>query len=135
MRSDIFSLGAVLYHVLSYGEEVFDDDEHKYIYNVNNNVMDTSRLLVSNPETTEHLIKLMLNNERCRRPTIWQVADHPCWKETEVECFFGEFDGLTKKIHKKVSSKSSEIVPKSNSIEQMNIWLSTALQWIFDFCD
>ena len=91
MRSDIFSLGAVLYHVLSYGEEVFGDDEHKYIYNVNNNIMDTSRLLVTNPKTTEHLIKLMLHNERCRRPAICEVADHPCWKGTEIECCFGEF--------------------------------------------
>ena len=120
MRSDISSLGAVLYHVLSYGEEVFGDDEHKYIYNVNNNVMDTSRLLVANPRTTEHLIKLMLSNERCRRPTIWQVADHPCWKGTEVECCFGEFNRL---------GRTSRTFPANEHL------VANFGPSIFDFCE
>lgn len=89
-RTDIFSLGAVLLHVLSNGNEVFGNDEHASVYNVMNDFTDTSGLLVDNPIATEHLIKCMIKKERCCRPNIWEVFDHPCWHGREVKCDFGK---------------------------------------------
>ena len=91
LKSDIFSLGAVFFHLLSNGEGVFGNDEHEYVINVKNKELNMSGLLVRNPKPTEHLISHMLSNERCRRPSIWRVENHPCWRGSKEECNFGEF--------------------------------------------
>ena len=92
LKSDIFSLGVVIYFVLSNGKSPFGDDFHLWIHKMKERKTDFSQLLILNPKATGHLITLMLSDERCRRPSIWQVADHPCWTGDEMECDFGEFE-------------------------------------------
>jgi len=90
LKTDIFSLGALFHFIFSNCESLFGADELKIDLNIKNGVLDFSRLLVPNPNTLKHLLRSMLSAERQRRPSIWQIADHPFWTEKEVECNFGE---------------------------------------------
>ena len=92
LKSDTFSLGAVLYYLLSNGKSPLGDENTLWIHKTRNGEIDLSTLLVPNAKSFQHLIQLMLSKDRCRRPSIWQVAEHPCWTGNDVEYDFGELD-------------------------------------------
>lgn len=91
LKSDIYSLGVLLYFLLSYGESPFGVNEDLWDHNVISGRIELARLRVENPETSKHLIQSMLASDRCHRPSIWQVEAHPCWSGEEADCSFGEF--------------------------------------------
>ena len=91
LKSDIFSLGVVLCFVMSNGKSPFGDDITLWNKKTRDGQIDLPDLLVSNVKTLQHLLKLMLDMDRCRRPSIWQVDAHPCWTGNDVESSIGEF--------------------------------------------
>lgn len=98
LKSDIFSLGALFYYLLSDGESPFGVQSDLWDHHTRMGIIDVSKSKVSNPTTTEHLIKLMLSHDRRLRPSIWQVVSHPCWSGGDCNCGFGKFKYLVESI-------------------------------------
>lgn len=101
LRTDCYSLGALFYFLLSNGGSPFGPHVDMWEFNSKHARIDIPDLQVPDVETATHLLKCMLFEDRCRRPSIWDIQDHPFWFGKTIKDNFGEskFPFLKPKIN------------------------------------
>jgi serine/threonine protein kinase len=83
--TDVFSLGAVFYFVLTNGKHAFGEDKYNQQIKIQKNECEIDNSL---SVLQIHLIKSMINHDSNLRPTIHHIMRHPNWWEIQRKIGF-----------------------------------------------
>jgi serine/threonine-protein kinase/endoribonuclease IRE1 len=132
-ENDIFSLGCVIYFVLTRGKHPFSLNEESLLQNNYN----LSELKDEKNQIFVHLIERMIQNEKSERPSIEIVLKHPMfWKPEKVLQFYTDIKNLFHAKNEKVmeTPKFKNIQSKVKLDMKNKKSLVFGKNWLNKFC-